>query len=213
LTRTTYYEVLEVPTTATKEEIAKGWKRLVRINHPDKNNNSAAASEKTKEINNAYAVLSNEVSRREYDESLVARKAEPTYTAPNANPFYPPQSQPPKTNSSYHSQPQPPKTDSSNDSQSQPPKTGTSNDSQSQAPNVGPFGFFACGSGKRSHVHMSLNESCVHDIVKMLILQAILNEIVRQQSVHSYLLTLLVFDQLRPLSIIDCYQPSIRLRF
>ncbi len=57
-----YYGVLEVPVTATHEEIRSQYKQLVRIYHPDRFMNpidKVYAEEKLKEINEAYSVLSN----------------------------------------------------------------------------------------------------------------------------------------------------------
>src|SRR4051812_5460057 len=59
-----YYGVLEVPDTATHEEIRAQYKQLVRIYHPDRFLNpldKVYAEEKLKEINEAYSILSNKV--------------------------------------------------------------------------------------------------------------------------------------------------------
>ena len=52
-----YYAILGVPRNATQEEIKRAYKRLARQYHPDVNK-SPEAEEKFKEINEAYAVLS-----------------------------------------------------------------------------------------------------------------------------------------------------------
>lgn len=57
--RKNYYEILGVQPNASKEEIKKKYHKLTILYHPDKNN-SPEASEKFKEINEAYDVLYNE---------------------------------------------------------------------------------------------------------------------------------------------------------
>ena len=61
-----YYAILGVPRNATQEEIKRAYKRLARQYHPDVNK-SPEAEEKFKEINEAYAVLSDPEKRRIYD--------------------------------------------------------------------------------------------------------------------------------------------------
>ena len=59
-----YYQVLGVSEDAPFEKIKKTYRTLAFQFHPDRNPGS---EEKMKEINEAYAVLSNEDKRREYD--------------------------------------------------------------------------------------------------------------------------------------------------
>jgi len=61
-----YYEVLGVPRGATAEEIKSSFRRLARQFHPDMNKD-ADAEERFKEINEAYAILSDEEKRAAYD--------------------------------------------------------------------------------------------------------------------------------------------------
>lgn len=65
--RKDYYQVLEVPVTASKEEIRAAYRRLAKLYHPDKNAGNADAEEKFKLINEANEILSNEILRHEYD--------------------------------------------------------------------------------------------------------------------------------------------------
>ncbi|MEI7615539.1 MAG: molecular chaperone DnaJ [Actinomycetota bacterium] len=62
-----YYEVLGVSRDSSLEEIKKEYRKLARQYHPDVNNGDGASTEKFKEISEAYAVLSNEDKRRQYD--------------------------------------------------------------------------------------------------------------------------------------------------
>lgn len=55
-----YYDVLDVPLSATAEEIKTRYRQLVRVYHPDRFSNAADkayAEQKLKEINEAYAAL------------------------------------------------------------------------------------------------------------------------------------------------------------
>ena len=61
-----YYEVLGVPRGATKEEIKAAYRKLALQYHPDRNK-SPGAEERFKEISEAYAVLSDDEKRRQYD--------------------------------------------------------------------------------------------------------------------------------------------------
>ena len=63
-----YYEVLNVNSAASQEEIRKAFRTLAMQHHPDRNlQNQAEAEMKFKEINEAYEVLGNERKRQMYD--------------------------------------------------------------------------------------------------------------------------------------------------
>lgn len=62
-----YYEVLGVSRDASEDEIKKAYRRLARKYHPDVNK-SEGAEELFKEINEAYAVLSDAERRAQYDQ-------------------------------------------------------------------------------------------------------------------------------------------------
>ncbi len=61
-----YYETLGVPRGATGDEIRSAYRRLAKQYHPDVNK-SPEAEERFKEINEAYAVLSDPERRASYD--------------------------------------------------------------------------------------------------------------------------------------------------
>jgi len=61
-----YYETLGVPRNATAEELKSAFRRLARQYHPDVNKDPGA-EEKFKELNEAYAVLSDDQKRAAYD--------------------------------------------------------------------------------------------------------------------------------------------------
>ncbi len=62
-----YYSILGVSRDASQEEIKKAFRRLARQYHPDLNPGNKEAEEKFKEINEAYACLSDPVKRANYD--------------------------------------------------------------------------------------------------------------------------------------------------
>lgn len=61
-----YYEILNIDKNATQDEIKKSYRTLARKYHPDFNREENA-SDKFKEIQQAYEVLSDEKRRKEYD--------------------------------------------------------------------------------------------------------------------------------------------------
>lgn len=61
-----YYATLEVDRSASAEEIKKSFRRLALAYHPDRNDSSDAEA-KFKQINEAYAVLSDPEKRQRYD--------------------------------------------------------------------------------------------------------------------------------------------------
>ena len=67
-----YYEILEVNKKASKEVIDKAYKVLIKKYHPDlaKGEKKQYAEIKTKDINEAYNVLSNDFLRGQYDIEL-----------------------------------------------------------------------------------------------------------------------------------------------
>jgi molecular chaperone DnaJ len=62
-----YYEVLGVQKNASKDQIKDAYRKLALQFHPDRNKDSGA-EERFKEISEAYAVLSDDQKRQQYDQ-------------------------------------------------------------------------------------------------------------------------------------------------
>lgn len=62
-----YYQVLGVDKNATAKQIKEAYRQLAFKFHPDRNKENTGTIEEMKKINEAYAVLSNSVKKREYD--------------------------------------------------------------------------------------------------------------------------------------------------
>lgn len=63
-----YYAVLGVSANAKQEEIKKQYRRLAKRHHPDANPNDPKASDRFKEISEAYNVIGDPEKRKQYDE-------------------------------------------------------------------------------------------------------------------------------------------------
>ena len=62
-----FYNILELPETASIDEIKKAYRRLSMVYHPDKNINNPDATAKFQRINEAYETLGDDEKREEYD--------------------------------------------------------------------------------------------------------------------------------------------------
>lgn len=86
-----YYEVLDLPATASAEEIRQAYRELVEIHHPDRMQDLRAdvrsrAEVRLRLINQAYAVLRDPAERARYDEALGVEAAPEVHFAPKGNP-------------------------------------------------------------------------------------------------------------------------------
>ena len=83
-----YYEILDIPSDATQQEIKKAYIKVSQSVHPDKN---ASAQHFMVLVNRAYEVLSKEESRAEYDRFMGTpgaggHSSEPEFSASDAPP-------------------------------------------------------------------------------------------------------------------------------
>ena len=76
---TTHYETLGIPRTAKPEQIKRCYRVLVKRFHPDLfppgSNAQAEAGERLRQVNAAYAILSNAQKRTTYDAKLIKRRS------------------------------------------------------------------------------------------------------------------------------------------
>ncbi|KAH7445181.1 hypothetical protein KP509_02G111300 [Ceratopteris richardii] len=63
-----YYEILQVPKSASEDQIKKAYRKLALKYHPDKNPGNEEATKRFAEINNAYEVLIDREKRNIYDQ-------------------------------------------------------------------------------------------------------------------------------------------------
>ena len=84
-----YYAILHVDPTATRDEITRSYRQLMRRTHPDRFTDpleQQAAGERAREINAAYAILSRPEQRQDYDRAardrLAAQAMRSRYSTP-----------------------------------------------------------------------------------------------------------------------------------
>ncbi|CAI5491963.1 unnamed protein product [Closterium sp. Naga37s-1] len=63
-----YYDILQVPRSASEDQIKRSYRKLALKFHPDKNPGDEEAKKRFQEIGNAYEVLSDGEKRRIYDQ-------------------------------------------------------------------------------------------------------------------------------------------------
>lgn len=93
-----YYRVLNISPDTEGKEIRQAYLKLARKYHPDKNKGNKLAERKFKQINEAYQVLKDLQSRRQFDFKLKQRMAPPrqdTITLPDSFKSTPPKTRKP----------------------------------------------------------------------------------------------------------------------
>ena len=70
---TDFYQVMGVDRSADGTAIKKAYRQLVKECHPDTHPGDRQAEERFKQIAEAYAVLSDEEKRRQYDQKLAEK--------------------------------------------------------------------------------------------------------------------------------------------
>jgi DnaJ-class molecular chaperone len=80
-----YYEILGISQNATQDEIKKSFRNLALRYHPDKNRNSEESRQKFMKIIEAYEVLSDERTRKNYDYSSINKKGSKERWTPPAD--------------------------------------------------------------------------------------------------------------------------------
>lgn len=89
----TLYEILGVSETATSEEIKKAYRKLAKEHHPDTNSDWSEEEKKMhveffSEITDAYEILINEETRKDYDEKLKEKRSKRSRTSKNNSNYY-----------------------------------------------------------------------------------------------------------------------------
>lgn len=88
-----YYRVLNISSNASEGEIKQTYLRMARKYHPDKNKGNKLAERKFKQINEAYQMLKDPQSRKQFDSKLKQRLKPPrqdTITIPDSFKSTPP---------------------------------------------------------------------------------------------------------------------------
>ena len=85
-----YYATLDISTDADEQAIKTAFRKLARVHHPDVAVEKIGATERFKEINEAYTVLSDPDKRRTYDLFRTRyERYQTTYRAPRPEPSRP----------------------------------------------------------------------------------------------------------------------------
>lgn len=79
-----YYEVLNLHRSASLEDIKRSFRQLALKHHPDRNRSSEDSRKKFMEVVEAYEILSDDQSRKEYDRSYKYKefRVNPKWTPP-----------------------------------------------------------------------------------------------------------------------------------
>src|SRR5580700_12310723 len=63
-----YYDVLGIPRSASPDEVKSAFRKMARKFHPDATKNDPKSTERFKEAQEAYEILSDQGKRKNYDE-------------------------------------------------------------------------------------------------------------------------------------------------
>ena len=77
-----FYAILNVPRTASADEIQAAYRDLAKVLHPDVNNRGAGLM---RDVNEAYATLRDPAKRKRYDIESKVRQFVPPVSAQRAN--------------------------------------------------------------------------------------------------------------------------------
>ena len=78
-----YYEILNIAPDASAKEIKEAYRKRALEYHPDRHQANQDANQQMKEINEAYATLSDPIKRREYDIPRGYRRRVPKFAKGN----------------------------------------------------------------------------------------------------------------------------------
>ena len=78
-----YYKILNIAPDASENKIKEAYRKLAHKYHPDRQQTNKDANERMKQINEAYAVLSDPIKRREYDIPRGYRRKVPKFEKGN----------------------------------------------------------------------------------------------------------------------------------
>ncbi len=83
-----FYLILGIKNVASLDEIKAAYRELAKKFHPDKNPGNVEAEERFKEIQEAYAILSNADKRRKYDLNFASNSYTANYNQRRSNAAY-----------------------------------------------------------------------------------------------------------------------------
>ncbi|KAF6211862.1 hypothetical protein GE061_012378 [Apolygus lucorum] len=102
-----YYDILKVSQTCSSKDVRDAFINLSKQNHPDKHGNDPSMHERFVQINEAYSVLINPSTRRQYDMTLGSKRKlnapHDVYTTRTTNPHKPNSQTKKQTGSSSYS--------------------------------------------------------------------------------------------------------------
>lgn len=82
----TYYDIFEISSSSSQEDIKIAYHKLAMKYHPDRNHDKDSSDVKMKEINFIYSILSNSEKRKRYDSTISSKQEyeEEVYSCSNS---------------------------------------------------------------------------------------------------------------------------------